>query len=265
MIIAVFGLGEAGSEISAGLAGAGHRVWGYDPRNVPTPPGITRVSQPEEAVTHADFVFGITAATDATEALNQALASIPSEAVYADFSTASPGLKKSLAGNAAARDLAFVDVALMAPVPGKGINTPVGLSGNGAQALADLLRQVSTPLEIVSDVPGDAALRKLLRSVMMKGLAALLIEAMRAGNKAGVGDWLWRNMAEQLTVADESLLRRLVLGTKQHALRRLHEMEAAGELLKELDIDPVMTGSTVESLQRMLDEELPELPLPVSD
>ncbi len=62
---------------------------------------------------------------------------------------------------------------------------------------------------------------------MMKGLAALLIEAMRAEHAAGVGDWLWNNMAHQLTVADAPLLAGLVKGTRTHALRRLHEMEVS--------------------------------------
>ena len=116
------------------------------------------------------------------------------------------------------------------------------------------------PVEVIGSEAGEAALRKLLRSVMMKGLAALLIEAMRAGHAAGVGDWLWRNMAQQLSVADGPLLARMVAGTKPHALRRLHEMEAARELLDDLGVDPLMTRSTIISLRRMLDEEVPELP-----
>lgn len=260
MKIAVFGLGEAGSRIAADLAARGVEVHGFDPAAVPDPAGVRRVVRPGEAVDGADFVLAITAAADAVTALEQALEEIPAEAVYADLATAAPKLKQRLAARAAARRLAFVDVALMAPVPGKGITTPAGVSGDGAVRFTEVFGAFGMPVENVGEAPGQAALRKLLRSVMMKGLAALLIEAMRAGHAAGVGDWLWRNMADQLTVADGPLLARLVAGTKPHARRRLHEMEAAETLLDDLGVEPVMTRATVASLRRMLDEELPEVP-----
>ncbi len=258
--VAVFGLGEAGSLIAADLAARGVEVTGYDPAPVADPPGVVRHGQPAGAVVGADFVLGITAAADAATALDQALGEIPAGAIYADLATAAPRLKQELAATCAARGLAFVDVALMAPVPGKGLATPAGAAGDGAAAFERMFVPLGMPVEVVGETAGEAALRKLLRSVMMKGLAALLIEAMRAGRAAGVGDWLWRNMVDQLAAADEALLARLVAGTRTHAVRRLHEMEAAGSLLADLDVEPVMTRSTVESLRRMLDEELPELP-----
>jgi 3-hydroxyisobutyrate dehydrogenase-like beta-hydroxyacid dehydrogenase len=258
--IAVFGLGEAGGLIAADLAARGVEVAGYDPAPVADPVGVRRCVHPAEAVAGADFVLGITAAADAATALGQALDEIPTRAVYADFATAAPRLKQELAARAAARRLPFVDVALMAPVPGKGLATPAGISGNGAASFEAVFVPLGMPVERVGEVAGEAALRKLLRSVMMKGLAALLIEAMRAGRNAGVGDWLWQNMVHQLAVADGPLLARLVSGTKVHALRRLHEMEAAEALLNDLGVDPVMTRSTVESLRRIPSEELPVLP-----
>ena len=131
--------------------------------------------------------------------------------------------------------------------------------GDSAGQFAELMQGSSMPIEVLTADTGTAATRKLLRSVMMKGLAALLIEAMRAGRAAGEGDWLWKNMVSQLTIADEALMTRLVQGSKTHAWRRLHEMEAAETLLGELEIDPVMTRSTVTSLRRLLNEELPDL------
>ncbi len=260
--VGVFGLGEAGSLIAADLAAAGIGVTGYDPAPVADPPGVARVVDPADAVRGVDAVIALTASADAETALRQALGEIAPGTLYADFSTAAPSLKEALAGVAREAGLEFVDVALMAPVPGKGAATPCGVSGSGAEAFAAAFVPLGMPVEVIGARAGQAALRKLLRSVMMKGLAALLIEAMRAGNAAGVGDWLWRNMVDQIGVMDEALLARLVAGTRTHALRRLHEMEASGQLLEDLGVDPLMTRSTAESLRRMATEELPELPAP---
>ena len=258
--VAVFGLGEAGSLIAADLAAAGVPVTGYDPAPVPDPRGVMRFADPEGAVRDADVVLGITAAADAVTAIEQALSAIPATALYADLSTASASLKQRLAGIASGRGLAFADVALMATVPGKGLRTPALVSGSGSERFASTFAPPGMPVTDIGGNAGDAATRKLLRSVMMKGLAALVIEAMRAGHAAGCADWLWSNLAGEITAADEALLARLVLGSGPHAVRRLHEMEASVALLEELGIDPVMTRSTVESLRRIPAQGLPVIP-----
>jgi 3-hydroxyisobutyrate dehydrogenase-like beta-hydroxyacid dehydrogenase len=260
--ICVFGLGEAGSLIAADLAAAGVEVRGYDPAPVPTPTGVTRHDDPVAAVEGVDVVLALTAAADAPTALAQALDAIPRGAVYADLSTASAGLKQRLAATADGARLGFVDVALMSTVPGTGLLTPALASGPAASAFVAAMAPLGMPVDHAGDEAGLAASRKLLRSVVMKGLAALVIESMRAAGAAGLGEETWHNLVAQLTAADEGLIRRLVTGAGPHATRRLHEMEATVELLAELGVDPVMTRSTVAHLAGLADgtESLPALP-----
>lgn len=257
--VAVFGLGEAGSRIARDLASAGAAVVGYDPAAVPMPEGVTQVDEPAAAVADADLVLAITAAADAPTALDQALASMPTEVLYADLSTASAGLKRDLAATAASAGLAFVDVALMATVPGRGLRTPALVSGPAAERYRSMLAPFDVRIECVGTEPGEAATRKLLRSVFMKGLAAVTIEAMRAAEAADRADWLWENLVEEITAAGAPLLSRLVRGTEPHALRRLHEMEAAQALLGELGVEALMTRGTVASLRHVLDQGLPDI------
>ena len=261
MKIGIFGLGEAGSLISADLAAAGVETTGYDPADVGTPVNVRRVDNPAAAVNDADIVIAVTAGEDANTAINQALAQIPVSALYADFSTNTALAKRNMADIAAGRNMAFVDIALMGTVPGKGLRTPALASGNGAGRFVEIFSNLGMPVSKVSEEPGDAATRKLLRSIMMKGLAGTIIEAMRGAEKAGCGGWLWDNLADEITRADAKLLSRLVRGTELHAKRRLHEMEASAALLEDLGIDPVMTRATVENLRRIPDEGLPHIPI----
>jgi 3-hydroxyisobutyrate dehydrogenase-like beta-hydroxyacid dehydrogenase len=260
MRFTVFGLGEAGSLIATGLVAAGQDVRAYDPAGVPTPVGVERVDDPRAAVAEAAVVLALTASADAPTALRQALDEIPATAIYADLSTSSAVAKRQLAELAAARDLAFADVALMSIVLGNGLRTPALTSGSGATALEAVMAPLGMPIEAIGEQAGDAATRKLLRSVVIKGLAALLIEAMHAADAAGCADETWQNLVDQFTVADGMFLRRMVEGTGQHAVRRLHEMEAAAELLTDLGVDPVMTRATVDNLRRVPTAGLPPLP-----
>ena len=258
--IAVFGLGEAGGCIAADLVGRGAQVHAFDPAPRPTPDGVTRHATPSTAVEQAVAVLAITAAADAETAVLQALDDIPVDAVYADLSTASAEHKRRLARLAGRRSLAFVDVALMSTVPGSGLATPQLASGSGATGYATLVRDLGGHVEVVGDEPGAAATRKLVRSVVTKGLAALLIEAMRAATEAGLSEWAWEHLTSELTTLDEAFLRRLVEGTGPHAERRRHEMEAASQLLVELGVEPRMTNATVDSLRAVRTQPPPALP-----
>lgn len=262
MKIALYGLGEAGSLFAADLVAAGVNVTAYDPAPVATPAGVQRTDDPAVAVRDVDAVLTLVASADARSALAQALGHTPPGTIYADLGTGSAGLKQELGRTAAEHDLMFVDVALMTTVPGKGLRTPAQASGPGADRYAAMLSPLGVPVESIGPDTGLAATRKLLRSVVMKGLAALVIESMLAGEAAGQPEWLWQNLVAEITGAGEPLLSRLVRGTQPHALRRLHEMEASAELLEELGVDPVMTRATVETLRRRAagTEPMPHIP-----
>jgi 3-hydroxyisobutyrate dehydrogenase-like beta-hydroxyacid dehydrogenase len=260
MRVAVIGLGEAGSHFAADLVSAGVEVSAFDPAPVATPSGVERCGRTAEAVANADIVLALTPEHAAMDALVEASAAMPAGALYADLSTSAPALKADLAALAAAHDRAFVDVALMTPVPGRGMRTPALASGSGAARYASAMGALGAAVEPISDRAGDASTRKLLRSVMMKGLAALVIEAMRAAEAAGLSGWLWDQLVAEIEAGDEALLTRLVNGTAVHSVRRVDEMEACAALLESLGVDPVMTRSTVEALLRVPSEGVPDIP-----
>ena len=249
MRIAVFGLGEAGGAVAADLAIAGADVHAFDPSPVVTPASVTRHTTPQQAVTGASLVCAFTTAAHAEAALRQAVPSMASSVVYADFATSAARLKCDLAAIAASAGVAFVDVALMAPVPGNGLRTPALASGPGAARFAAVFGPLGMPIEVCGPEAGMAATRKLLRSVVMKGLAMLIIESMRAADRAGLAEETWANILGELTAVDEAFLRRIVQSTYSHARRRVHEMEASADLLTELGVPPVMTSGTVEALR----------------
>lgn len=246
--IAIFGLGEAGSLIARDLASAGADVHAFDPAGVSTPGGVHRHATASEAVVNASLIMAVTSAADAQIAIAQAWDRLRRGALYADLSTAPASLKQDLNDSATMRGLAFADVALMAPVPGSGLATPALASGSGAHRYAELVNGFGGAVEVVSEKAGDAATRKLLRSVFVKGLTGVLIETLRAADAAGEGTWLRDHLAGVVASADGALLDRLLSGTPAHAKRRAEEMEHAATLLRQLGVEPSIT----EVIARML-------------
>jgi 3-hydroxyisobutyrate dehydrogenase-like beta-hydroxyacid dehydrogenase len=284
LTVAVLGLGEAGGTIARDLAAAGVAVRGYDPA-VPAPPGVTAAVSDADACLGADLVLSLTTANEAERALEQALPGLagtggpggpggsgpggpggsgpggpggtnpqPGRTVYADANTASAGLKQGLAVTADEAGVPFADIALMAPVPGRGLHTPMVVSGPAAEDVARLLGACGATVSVLPGPAGAAATRKLLRSVFYKGMAAAAIEALHAARAAGCEDWLREHIAAELAAADGGTLARLEQGSYQHARRREHEMAAASDLLNELSVPPRVTRASQRWLNQLATE-----------
>ena len=254
LVVAVLGLGEAGSAIAADLCAAGATVRGFDPR-VPPGPGVTGCAGDAGACRGAAVVMSLTCAHEAEGALVAALPAMRPAAVYADLNTASSDLKAHLAGLAEAAGIGFADVALMSPVPGNGLRTPMLASGPAAQSFARLFRPLGAAIDVLPGPPGAAAARKLVRSVFYKGLAAAAIEALRAARAAGCEQWLRDNISHELASASADTLDRLEQGSVRHALRRVDEMAAAGEQLRGLGVPPRVASASEQWLRQLVDEQ----------
>jgi 3-hydroxyisobutyrate dehydrogenase-like beta-hydroxyacid dehydrogenase len=246
--IAVLGLGEAGGRLAGDLAAAGVAVVGYDPVASAGAEGVVRAADPETAVAEADVVLSANSGAAALGAAKAALPGLRPRAVYADLNAAAPELKRELAALLEEAGARFADVALLGPVPARGLGTPALASGSGAGAFADAVAPLGMPVEVVSEQAGDAATLKLVRSVFMKGIAAAAIESLDAAEAAGRREWLERELA---AVIGEPLLVRLVEGSRRHAVRRAEEMEAARELLVSLGVEPRIASASASLLAEL--------------
>jgi 3-hydroxyisobutyrate dehydrogenase-like beta-hydroxyacid dehydrogenase len=245
----VLGLGEAGGRLAADLAAAGAEVHGYDPLAPAAGiAGVAVVPDAAAAVAGADAVLSVNAARVALDAAASALPALLPGALYADLNTAAPKLKRELAALAADAGVSFVDVALLGPVPARGLGTPALASGPGARAFAERFGPLGMPVEVVSATAGDAAALKLLRSVFMKGLAAAALESVEGAEALGQAEWLRREIA---AVIGEPLLDRLLEGSARHAARRTDEMEAARDLLTALGVQPLVASASAARLAHL--------------
>jgi 3-hydroxyisobutyrate dehydrogenase-like beta-hydroxyacid dehydrogenase len=252
-VIAVLGFGEAGSLIAHDLAAAGAAVRGYDPV-VPAPPGVLDTGSDAEAAAGADLVLSVNSAKEAVGAFRAALPGMAPGAIWADLNTASPGIKRELAEIGQAYGIPVTDIAMMAPVPGKGLRVPMIASGEGAEQVAARLRAFGADIDLLDGPAGLAASKKLLRSVFYKGMAASIVEALEAARAAGCEPWLREHIAEELAKADVATVERIVTGTGQHAIRRGAEMQATAQMLAELGVQPLMADASRALHERLATE-----------
>lgn len=245
-VVAVLGLGEAGGLIASDLRARGIQVRSYDPRRETRPDNVSEA----DAVAGANVAISLTTAEEAEAAARAATVALGPGQVYADANTSSGSLKQHLAQLVEATGAAFADVALMAPVPGRGLRTPAIASGRGAAGFAAALLPLEIPVEVMDGPPGVAAQRKLFRSIAWKGLAAVVTEAIEGARAAGVEGWMRTELVNLLAEAD---IDRMLEGSLTHAARREREMADVAAQLRELSVEPRMSEAARSWLEELRD------------
>jgi 3-hydroxyisobutyrate dehydrogenase-like beta-hydroxyacid dehydrogenase len=251
MQVAVLGLGEAGSIYAADLARLGLSVAAVDPLVATAPAGVRSEDDVATAVRGAALVLSLVGGRAAGSVLDAALPAMEQGAIFADMNTASPADKLLLAKRAATHGIAFVDVAILAPVPRSGARTPLAMSGPGAAQLQSILAGLQIPASTVGEEAGAAAGLKLLRSVFMKGLAAAVLESVTAARAAGAEEWIIDQIASELGPEGKRAVSRILEGTSMHAARREAEMHDARSFLETLGVAHPITDGAIEWLHSL--------------
>ncbi|WP_425290711.1 NAD(P)-binding domain-containing protein [Spirosoma linguale] len=257
MKIALLGLGEAGSSFANDLASLGVTVVGYDPAlKRDLSPAVTLAYSNAEAVLNADVILSVNLSAVAETIAAEVLPVLRPGQLYAEMNTASPDTKRRVEAIISPSGAQVVDVAIMAPVPPKGILTPFLVSGPGADRFAELLLPLGMNISVVSDQTGEAATRKLLRSIVYKGIAAVIGEAVDAGRSFGLEPYI-REQILSVVGGNDALIDRFLEGSKTHALRRSHELEAVVAMLGAQHVEPVMSRATLTSLENLIERTQP--------
>lgn len=173
--IAIIGENEIGSRIADGLTRAGASCIRFDPALK------SRAGSLEEAVSGADVVIALGSSGGPSRIAERVVPLLGEDALYADLNAGTPATKRQLA--ALFPDGCFVDVAIVQqdPVPAEALVLDV--AGTGARRLIELFEPFGLTLRFVSDVPGEATARGLIRSLLAKGIAGAVIDCLWAAFK----------------------------------------------------------------------------------
>lgn len=271
MKLGFIGFGEAGFELSKGLTQAGLAdIIAYDPmagdsrfagllHNRAREAGVTLVSSPAAVVGNVNVIVAAVPGSQALSAALAAVALLSPGQIYLDVSTSTAASKKRMAEAIEKQGALFVDGAMMGGLSMQHHKVPTLLSGRGSDDLIRLLTPFGMVLTKVSDVPGDAIAIKLVRSIAMKGLAALATETLEAAVKLGVDKEVLRSVENTLSAAPfNDTLDWLVTASAVHARRQVHEMNDVMDMMQEIGVTPAVTRGTVQRLEWLAAQNFPE-------
>src|SRR3990172_1181770 len=142
----------------------------------------------------------------------------------------------------------------MAPVAPYGHKVPCLTGGPGAEALLPRARALGMKMEFVSAEVGQASAIKMFRSIMIKGLEALVLESMLAASEYRVEGRVLASLKETFPSLDwEKLSGYMIERVVSHGRRRAAEMREVAETLRSIGIEPLMATATAARQQWLAD------------
>jgi len=251
--IGFVGFGEAGYHLAKGLRQAGiAHIAAYDIQDTPqirqraSETQTTLVASNADLAAASDIIFSTVTANQAGAAAAETAPHLSSRHLYADLNSVSPGLKQSLAKTIDASGARFVEVAVMSAVPPHGHKVPMLTGGPAASEFAERLTPFGMQIEVGAAQVGSAAATKMCRSIMIKGIEALLTECVLGATRYGADERVFSSLGESLPGIDWAKLATYMVGrVVMHGERRAREMEEVAETLRSAGVDPIMAEATV--------------------
>jgi 3-hydroxyisobutyrate dehydrogenase-like beta-hydroxyacid dehydrogenase len=248
--IGFIGFGEAASAIAAGLKREGVRdLAALDVRPIEAS-GVAIVATARELAARADVIVSAVVAGAAIAAAESMASDLDADHLYVDLNSTSPAVQQRIAAIVEPSGAAFVEASVMSAVPPLGHRVPMLLGGRGASRFAELMSPYGMNLEVLGDEVGTASAIKMFRSVMIKGLEALVLECRQGARHFGAEDRVFRSLSESFPGLDwGELADYLAERNRLHGERRAREMEEAARTLEELGVEPVMAEAAVKRLR----------------
>jgi 3-hydroxyisobutyrate dehydrogenase-like beta-hydroxyacid dehydrogenase len=256
--IGLVGYGEVGRILAEDLRAQGVAVHAYDLKlDAASTAGPLREHaaahgvqlQPSHAAlaAAADFVVSAVTASQTVAVAEACAPTLEHGTFFLDFNSASPGAKQRAAALVNAAGGRYDEGAVMTSVPPYRIKVPLLLGGPDAAALAPLVNGLGFAAKAASDKLGVASATKMCRSVMIKGLEAMVIESFTAARFHGVEDAVIASLHETFPGIDwerqAAYFFQRVIG---HGRRRSEEMREAAETVREAGLSPWSADGTAE-------------------
>lgn len=243
--VALIGFGEVGRTLAQDLAGKAELA-AWDIAFAPAHPGVRAATSAPDAVRGAELIISaVTADQDLAAARSVGPLNGP---FFLDLNSCSPGQKVASAEAIHAAGGRYVEAAVMSPIGPKRIASPMLLGGPHARdflAAADGLG--FTGATAYSEIIGQAAATKLCRSVMIKGVEALLTESLLAARHYGVEQVVLDSLSDLLPLPDwNKTAQYMISRSLEHGTRRAEEMREAARTVEEAGVAGLMSRAIAE-------------------
>jgi 3-hydroxyisobutyrate dehydrogenase-like beta-hydroxyacid dehydrogenase len=255
--VAIIGFGEVGGIFARDLRRAGvSRILAFDPAfaDPASRPsrslaehGAEAARDAADAARQARLVFSCVTAGSALDAARAAAAGCGQAPWFVDVNSVSPTTKREAAEAVTQGGGRYVEAAVMTSVPPHGIASPMLLGGVHASPFLPLASRLGMRAQAFSEEIGRASAVKMCRSVLIKGIEALVTESMLAARHYGVEREVLASLGDTIPHPDWRRNARYVMSRPLiHGTRRAEEMREVARTVEEAGIAPLLSRPIAE-------------------
>ncbi len=257
--ICLIGFGEVGQILSADLArkGANLSAWDIlfddaDSAASKAAVALRKGKNAEDAAANADIVISAVTAAQALNAAQSVIPALTKGAIYLDLNSASPGVKQKAADLVNQADGKYVEASVMSPIGPKRIACPMLFGGPHAEAFMPVARDLGfAGAQLFSADYGKASAAKMCRSVVVKGVEALLTESLLSARHYGVEETVVASLSDLFPGPDwEKLSVYMISRALEHGKRRAEEMREVARTVEDAGLSPLMSSACAERQDR---------------
>lgn len=263
MKLAFIGFGEAAQAMALGFKGEKslEKLSAYDIRiDDPAHAAALKAKAAEldvflapsvaEAVAGAPVVLSMVQGSASVKVAESVAPHLSPEQIFIDLNSIGPDAKRRVAAAIAdGGPGACVEGAIMDAVRPKNHKVPILLAGPRADEAAATLNGVGMKCEAIGDQIGQACSVKMIRSIMMKGVEALILESMSAAETAGVTERILDSVNVTFEGLDwRKLTSHYLKRTHEHGARRVSEMKESAATLRSFGLEPRMSLAIAETI-----------------
>ncbi|MCM2467314.1 NAD(P)-dependent oxidoreductase [Agrobacterium vitis] len=204
--------------------------------------GATTMDTLAELCGASDVIFSAVLVANALEVAREATSFLKPGTLYVDISASTPSKKRQIAAAIEAGGGLYVDANLMGSVAIYGAPVTLYCSGSGVSRFAELFIPRGMTIDVANDRAGDAAMVKMLRSVVTKGIEALVVEAFTIATLQGVrGEVMTGLFGSMDKTKFSDFVGMCILTDVLHSERRAVEMDEIATDIRAMELDPIMT------------------------
>lgn len=173
--------------------------------------------------------------------------------LFVDVTTALPDIKEAEAEKFVAKGAKYVDSAMLGSLVVSAHKVPMLASGDGAEEWKERMTPYAMKITLVGagSKPGAASRIKLVRSVFMKGIEALIVETFLFARKCGIEDNILASVCNSMDKEPfKALASRMAGADLVHSERRAFEVGEAMELMKEVGVEPLIAAGAKKRLEQ---------------
>jgi 3-hydroxyisobutyrate dehydrogenase-like beta-hydroxyacid dehydrogenase len=260
--VGLVGYGEVGRILAEDLRHRDVEVSAYDVKLDPASPdqpqgrairvhaerhGVGLAADHADLAARADLVVSAVTANQAVPVARDCAPGIPPGAWFLDVNSASPGAKSRAAALVEAAGGRYVEGSVMTAVPPYRIAVPLLLGGPNAAAAQRPLRDLGFAATAYDERLGVASATKMCRSVVIKGMEALVVESLTAARAYGVEDRVVESLDETFPGIDwEKQAAYFFQRVIEHGRRRSEEMAEVAETVREAGLEPWSATATAQ-------------------